>query len=111
MYTKEIRVDNGWGYTCKTVNYDRKLKYCPYGSAGVNIGYKHLYLISYETCAASLDDDGWLECSCIYRQTTANHIRAFLKEYAPNISYLDMKAAFNGNYAINIHTGATRPLP
>ena len=111
MYNKEIRVDNGWGYTRKTVSYDRKLKYCPYGSAGVNIGYKRLYLISYETCAAALDDNGWLECSCIYRQTTAKHIRAFLREYAPNISYQDVKVAFIHNYAINIRTRATRPLP
>lgn len=108
MYTK--KVVNGYYYT--TAHYTRNLKYCPYGSCGVNAyGDGCIHLVSYTTRVISIDADGWLDCSGTYSATTRKHIGAFLKEYAPNISYQDAKAAFIHNYAINIHTRATRPLP
>lgn len=108
MYTKKV-VD---GYFIKTVSYDRNLKYCPYGSAGVDIGYEHLYLKSYTTLVLALNTkNGWLECTGTYSATTRKHIAAFLKEYAPSLHYYDVKGAYEHNLQINIHTGATRPLP
>ena len=101
MYTKKI-VD---GYVKKTVTYDERLKYCPYGSAGVVFNANGIHLVSYTTTVCSIDNNGFLSCTGTYSSTTRKHIGAFLKEYAPNLSYQDVKKAYLESYAINIHTG------
>lgn len=107
MYTKKV-VD---GYFIKTVSYDRNLKYCPYGSAGVKFNGGYIHLISYTTRVISIDAEGWLECTGTYSATTRKHIGAFLKEYAPSLHYYDAKGAYERNLQINIYTGAVRELP
>lgn len=101
MYTKKI-VD---GYVEKTVTYDKRLEYCPYGSCGVVFNSNGIHLVSYTTCVCSIDNDGFLSCTGTYSATTRKHIGAFLKEYAPNLCYQDVKKAYLKSYAINIHTG------
>lgn len=107
MYNKVI-VD---GYFYKTMHYHKRLAFCPYGSAGVNTYDGNIHLISYSTRVISIDPEGWLECTGTYSATTRRHIAAFLCEYAPALSYYDAKRAAAENIQINIHTGATRPLP
>lgn len=101
MYTKKI-VD---GCVEKTVTYDKRLKYCPYGSCGVVFNANGIHLISYTTCVCSIDNEGYLSCTGTYSVTTQRHIREFLKEYAPVLCYQDVKKAYLENYVINIHTG------
>lgn len=107
MYSKKI-VN---GYYTTTAHYGKRLEYCPNGSAGVDTYDGYTHLISYTTRVISIDAEGWLECTGTYSATTRKHIGAFLKEYAPNLCYQDVKAACNGNYEININTGEIRPLP
>ena len=107
MYNKNI-VD---GYYCKSVTYGKRLQYCPYGSAGVNEYNGNIHLISYTTRVISIDRNGWLECTGTYSATTRKHIGAFLKEYAPRLSYYDAKRAAAENIQINIRTGEIRKLP
>lgn len=108
MYSKKV-VN---GYYTTTAHYTRNLKYCPYGSCGVN-DYNDgcLHLVSYTTRVISIDADGWLDCSGTYSATTRKHIGAFLKEYAPNLNYHDAKRAAIENIQINIRTREIRPLP
>lgn len=101
MYTKKV-ID---GYFAKTVTYDKRLAFCPYGSAGVVFNDNGIHLISYTTLVCSIDNNGFLSCTGVYSRTTMKHIGAFLKEYAPNLCYHDAKKAYENNYAINIHTG------
>lgn len=101
MYTKKV-ID---GYYEKTVSYDKRLAYCPYGSAGVVFNNNGIHLVSYTTLVCSINNDGFLSCTGTYSATTRKHIGAFLKEYAPNLCYYDAKNAYEKGYAINIHTG------
>ena len=101
MYTKKI-VD---GYYYKTVTYDKRLAFCPYGSCGVVFNDNGVHLISYTTLVCSIDNDGWLSCTGTYSATTRKHIGAFLKEYAPMCSYHVAKQCYIDNVAMNIYTG------
>lgn len=101
MYTKKII----YGYYKKTVTYDDRLKYCPYGSCGVVFNEYGTHLISYTTLVCSIDKAGFLTCTGTYSATTRKHIGAFLKEYAPKLCYYDAKKAYENNHAINIYTG------
>lgn len=108
MYSKKV-VN---GYYVTTAHYTRNLKYCPYGSCGVNTyGDGCIHLVSYTTRVISIDAEGWMDCTGTYSNTTRKHIGAFLKEYAPKLCYQDAKAAYEGNYKININTGEIRELP
>ena len=102
MYSKKI-LD---GYRYITVNYDRNLKYCPYGSTGVDI-YRDgtIALISYTTRVIEINKAGYLTCTGTYSATTRKHIRAFLKEYAPALCYADIKPIAGTEQKINIWTG------
>lgn len=98
-------------YTCNNWYYareqyvDERLKYMPYASAGVIFNDDGVHLISYTTLVCSISHDGFLTCTGTYSPTTRKHISAFLKQYAPNMTYQDAKDAYENGYAINIHTG------
>lgn len=101
MYSKKIL--NGYRYT--TIQYDRNLKYCPYGSTGVNV-YSDgtITLVSYTTRVIEIDHEGWMTCTGTYSATTRKHIGAFLKEYAPALCYADVKSIAGTEHKINIWT-------
>ena len=101
MYTKKVND----GYFAKTVTYDKNLTFCPYGSCGIVKNENGIHLISYTTLVCSIDNMGFLSCTGTYSATTRKHIGAFLKEYAPRLSYYDAKKAYENEYAINIFTG------
>lgn len=94
-----------------TVEVTYKLKRMPTAKAGVNIYIDgRVELVSYETTVVSIDADGWLTCTGTYSATTRKHIGAFMKEWAPLLSYYDAKAAYEDNHRVNIHTGEVLPL-
>ena len=101
MYTKNV-VD---GYMVKTVTYDKNLAFCPYGSAGVVFADGGIHLISYTTLVCSIDNDGYLSCTGTYSATTRKHIGAFLKEYAPMVSYQMAKWCYENSCVMHIETG------
>lgn len=51
----------------------------------------NIEFISYSTLVIKLNEDT-IECTGTYSQTTRKQIGWFLKEYAPEYSYHDMKA-------------------
>ena len=106
MYTKKI-ID---GYLEKTVTYDKRLQYCPYGSCGVVFNDYGTHLISYTTLVCSIDPDGWLTCTGTYSQTTRKHIGAFIREYAPMLSYHSAKHCYEHDVMMNIYTGEVKPI-
>ena len=102
MYTKKV-LD---GYYEKVVTYDKPLRYCPYGSAGVVVSYDGtIHLVSYTTRVISIDPDGFMEVTGTYSATTRKHIAAFLREYAPAFRYQDAKELARTGDKINIYTG------
>ena len=101
MYTKKI-VD---GYYAKTVTYDKCLAFCPNGSCGVVFNENGIHLISYTTLVCSIDNDEFLSCTGTYSATTRKHISAFLKEFAPMLSYSDAKWCYENDSVINVNTG------
>ena len=106
MYTKKI-ID---GYLEKTVTYDKRLQYCPHGSCGVVFNDYGTHLISYTTLVCSIDHDGWLTCTGTYSQTTRKHIGAFIREYAPMLSYYSAKHCYENDVMMNIYTGEVKPI-
>jgi len=99
------------GYFERTVYYDKPLKYCPYGSCGtIERSNGNVYLKSYSTFVLCLTSEGWLQCSGIYSRTTIKHIGAWLKEYAPGVSYYTAKQCYTEGKAYNIHTGEFKDL-
>lgn len=110
MYRKKI-VD---GYFEKTVTYSERLKYCPYGSCGVEKIDDTIFLISYTTtvCGVTTDEDGnrWIWCNGTYSNTTRKHIGAFSKEFTPTASYYDYKRCYENDMTLCIDTGECRPI-
>lgn len=95
MYSKTVREQYGIFQNIEHVTYDNRLKYCPYGSAGVNNdGKGNLTLVSYTTPVCFLTNDGWLTCTGTYSATTRKHIGAFMKEYAPGFGYYTAKECY-----------------
>lgn len=102
MYTKIVND----GYYRKPVTYDERLKYCPYGSAGVMFGADgSISLYSYTTRIITIDNDGWMDCTGTYSATTRKHIGAFLKEYGNGFGYQTAKELAKTGNKINIDTG------
>lgn len=83
----------------------KRLSRMPYAQAGVIIDNDGTHLISYTTHVCTIDKDGWLTCTGTYSATTRKHIGAFMREYAPQLSYYDAKAAYEKGHKINIYTG------
>lgn len=83
----------------------------PYAQAHVEIDTdSNVNLFSYVTLVASITNDGWLTVYGLYSATTRKHISAFVREYTDKLAYSDAKAAYEGNYRINIHTGEIEEL-
>lgn len=88
-----------------------RLKHMPTSTAGVNIYLDgRAELMSYETVVISIDGDGWLTCTGTYSATTRKHISAFIREWAPLLSYYDVKAAYEDKHRVNVRTGEVLPL-
>lgn len=88
----------------------KKLKYCPYGSAYVEVDeHGGIALVSYTTTVISIDPQGWLVCFGTYSATTRKHISYFMKEYT-TLTYHDAKSAYENNHTINIYTGEVAKL-
>ena len=94
----------------------KKLSKMPYAQAHVEIDNDgNIHLFSYVTLVCTIDKDGWLTCTGTYSQTTRKHIGAFMREYVtyPNGNsgtYQDAKAAYEGDYRLNLHTGEIEDL-
>jgi len=96
--------ENEFSARVHTVICDRALDRMPYAQAGVNARGGAVILVSYDTVAADIEN-GFLTVSCLCSVTTRKHVSAFLKEYAPRLSYCDAKRAFQASKPINIETG------
>ena len=89
----------------------KKLTAMPYAQAHIEIDTdKNINLFSYVTLVASITNDGWLTVYGLHSATTRRHISAFVKEYTDKLTYSDAKAAYEGNYSINIYTGEIAEL-
>lgn len=88
-----------------------KLKNHPYAQCSVRILTDgSVVFTSYNTDVIYIDKDGWLYVSGLYSATTRKQIGYFLKEYAPALSYYDIKNLYftscylNVNCVLNIYT-------
>ena len=91
----------------------RRLSYAPYAQAKVedyeyySIGSKvnsRIVLVSYATVAAVIDN-GVLSIRCMCSRTTCNHVRLFLKEYCPEVSYELAKELYYKGLSLDLTTG------
>lgn len=88
----------------------KKLTAMPYAQAHTEIDDDHnKTLFSYVTRVAELTNDGWLTVYGLHSMTTRKHIGAFMREYT-NLDYYTAKAAYEGNYRINVETGEVEEL-
>lgn len=83
----------------------KKLSAMPYAQAHIEITDGKIFLFSYSTLVAWINEDGWCGCTGTYSQTTRRHISAFAKEYAAPLDYSSFKKAYEGGYVVNLHTG------
>lgn len=81
-----------------------KLRYMPYAQAHVTITNDGIFLTSYATTVCHIDSSGWLVCTGLYSATTRRHISAFLREYAPDITFRMVKMIAGGGKILNIFT-------
>jgi hypothetical protein len=90
----------------------RKLTAMPYAQAHIEIDNdNNTHLFSYVTLVATITNDGWLTVYGLYSMTTRKHISAFMKEYGGGVlKYDGAKAAYEGNYRINIYPGEIEEL-
>lgn len=87
------------------VEVDARLKLMPNAQCGVRFdGKGGIDFISYTTLVITIDPQGWLTCTGTYSQTTRKQIGKFLSEYAPNLSYYDVKNCYENNKIMNIYT-------
>lgn len=95
----------------ETVTVDRRLKLMPSAQAGIIQDEDGtIKLISYATCVAAVDPEGWMTCGGTYGSTTRRHINRFLKEFDTPCGYYDAKRCYEKDLAINIYTGEIKPL-
>lgn len=104
MYHYKARCMYGYYEKYIDVYTDKRLENMPYAQAGVNIydivGSTRYDLISYETLVLTLCNNAIkLYINPAYSRSTGKHVSAFLKEYAPELSYYDLKEAYiNGKF-------------
>ena len=105
MVTKKVRCLYGHYEQIKSVTYNRSLKYKPYAQAGVVLDDKDVTLVSYESPIIRLHCDAieFFNTAPNCSRTTISHVSAFLKEYAPNISYYQVKKAYYKDTHIEWH--------
>lgn len=89
---------------------DKRLRDCPSGQCGVVFNRGSVVLVSYKTAVCSIDRDGWFSIGGLYSMTTRRHIRHFLAEYAPGLSYQDAKRAYEKNLMVNVNSGEWLPV-
>ena len=69
-------------------------------------------LISYNTCAAELDAEGWLRVNGLYSATTRRHLGWFAKHLAAlfnlHLTYADLRDLFTTGDEMNLLTGELR---
>ena len=83
----------------------KKLTKMPYAQAHVEItDGGEISLFSYVTRVAVIDEDGYLTVNGLYSMTTRKHISAFLKEYAPMITFQMAKDMID-KYKMHIECG------
>ena len=83
----------------------KKLTAMPYAQAHIEITEGgEISLFSYVTRVANIDEDGYLTVNGLYSRTTRKHISAFLKEYAPMVTF-QMAKDMIGNYKMHIEHG------
>lgn len=80
-----------------------KLKTMPYAQAKVQQTNEGIALISYATCVATIDNEGWLTVNGLYSMTTRKHLSAFAKEYCAT-DYSTIKTCYEKQYKYNIYT-------
>ena len=98
-------------YDGTTVEVDARLKSMPNAQCGVIFDeYNAIHFISYRTPVINIDPMGWLTCTGTYSATTRKQIGRFLSEYAPNITYQNVKNCYEDNKTINIYTGEIADL-
>lgn len=92
-----------------------KLKNHPYAQCSVRVLLDgSVVFTSYNTDVIYIDKDGWLYVSGLYSATTRKQIGYFLEEYAPELSYSDIKNLYfincflNVNCVLNIYTGEVK---
>ena len=72
-----------------------KLKNHPYSQCHVEVEGDKTVFVSYATAVIFIIKRGtkrFVECTGTYSRTTIKQIGYFLKEYAPDLNYYDMKA-------------------
>lgn len=109
-YTCNRTYGDIYGRTC-SVTVDRRLKLMPAAQAGIiQDSDGTIKLISYATCVAAVDAEGWLSCSGTFSSSTRRHINRFLKEFDTPCGYYDAKRCYEKDEAINIYTGEIKTL-
>ena len=94
-----------------TVTVDRRLKLMPAAQAGIITEEDGtVKLISYATCVAAVDGEGWLTCSGTYSASTRRHINRFMQEFNTPCGYYDAKRCAAEGIALNIYTGEVLTL-
>lgn len=111
MKYKAREIVGGYYERTVEVEVDARLKSMPHAQCGVRFD-KHgcIEFVSYSTTVITIDPEGWLVCTGTYSQTTRKQIGKFLAEYAPQISYQDVKRCYENNCMVNIHTLAIAEL-
>lgn len=97
MITKKVRcIYGGYYEQVKSVKYDKALIFKPYAQAGVVLDDEGATLVSYESPIIRFHCDAieFFNTAPNCSRTTISHVSAFLKEYAPSISYYQVKKAF-----------------
>ena len=107
MFSYVAKCSNGCYEYKRRVFVDRRLSSFPSGQVGVLIKGNLIQLVSYETIVAEIDNN-WLHIYTLYSQTTQKHIKAFLREYVPGLSYHGAKSLFDAGEEMNIETGEVR---
>lgn len=109
-YTCNRTYGDIYGRTC-TVTVDRRLKLMPAAQAGIiQDPDGTIKLISYATCVAAVDAEGWLTCGGTYSASTRRHINRFMREFDTPCDYYTAKRCADHDEAINIYTGEIKTM-
>lgn len=82
----------------------KKLAKMPYAQANIKMTEEATYLISYVTCVATIDSEGWVAVNGLYSNTTRRHLSAFAAECC-NTNYQTLKKCYVEKLRYNIYTG------